>query len=155
MLAQFLADGGAALLVAFVLFLLVATSLLVTCIVGLVLHVRAPRGDEPKRSTGPVVQLITAVVACLPVVVAIGGALAARAEALEVVPGAAADMRTQLLVMGISKVINNSAFVAFQLVFLPPLAGTALAIWGPLRTRAIDLWHARRLEREATGGDEP
>ena len=40
------------------------------------------------------------------------------------------------------------------LVLDPPVAGAALAIWGPLRTRAIDLWHAHRLEREATGGDE-
>lgn len=152
-LARFLADGGAALVGSFVLSLVVATTLVVICIGGLVLHLREPSGDEPSRGTGPMVQMIVVALACLPVVIAIGGALAARAEALDTVPMVAADMRTQLLVAAISAVFNNSAFVAFQLLLLPPLAAAALAIWGPLRTRAIDLWHAHRLEREVSGGE--
>jgi hypothetical protein len=89
------------------------------------------------------------------VVVAIGGALAARATMLDTGPMAAPDMRSMVLAGGVATVFTNSAFVAFLLFALPPLAGAALAIWGPLRTRAIDLWHAHRLEREVSGGGEP
>jgi len=154
-LAQFLTDGGASLLASFVLFLVVAATLGALSIAGLAMHLREPRGDEPSRNMGPVVQIITLALVCLPVAVAIGGALAARAETLETVPMAAAEMRAMLLSSGLASVINNSVFVAFLLVVLPPLAAAALAIWGPLRTRAIDLWHAHRLEREVSVGEEP
>ena len=147
-LARFLADGGPSLLASFVLFLVVAVALVALGIAGLVLHLREPRGDPPSRNLGPAIRLLVAVIACLPALVAIGGALAERADALVSAPVAATDMRSTVLLAGISAVINLSTFVAFQLVLLPPLAGAALAIWGPLRTRAIDLWHAHRLERE-------
>lgn len=154
-LAHFLTEGGVSLLVSFVLFLIVGASLIALSIAGLVMHLREPGGDEPSRNVGPVVQILTLVLACLPVVVAIAGALAARAEILDNVPMAAPEMRVALLAMGVSAVFNNSAFVGFQLFVLPPLAAAALAIWGPLRTRAIDLWHAHHLEREVRVGEAP